>query len=155
MRSFNRGFTIIEVAVVLAISVILLTLTTLSLGAAEMKSRDQERRADLGMMSQCLESKYVEANSYFATINDMKNCPKSTEFMTPPKSSSISTVLATNNTTTPSGVRPVVDKSTYVFQPLTASGALCTDPSVTPCTNYNLYYFSEADSSPQKVSSNR
>ena len=147
----NLGFTVVEIAVVLTIMAILLTMASMSLNSSEKGSRDNERRADLSMMAQCLESNFNNTQEYFGTIADMEKCPKSAEFMTPPKASAPATVLATNNTTTVSGVRPLPTKDTYVFQPLTAKGALCTAPATTPCVNYNLYYFSELENVVKKV----
>ena len=147
----NLGFTVVEIAVVLTIMAILLTMASMSLSSSEKGSRDNERRADLSMMAQCLESNFNNTQEYFGTIADMEKCPKSAEFMTPPKASAPATVLATNNTTTVSGVRPLPTKDTYVFQPLTATGALCTAPATTPCINYNLYYFSELENVVNKV----
>ena len=147
----NLGFTVVEIAVVLTIMAILLTMASMSLNSSEKGSRDNERRADLSMMAQCLESNFNNTQEYFGTIADMEKCPKSAEFMTPPKASAPATVLATNNTTTVSGVRPLPTKDTYVFQPLTATGALCTAPATTPCINYNLYYFSELENVVNKV----
>ena len=147
----NLGFTVVEIAVVLTIMAILLTMASMSLSSSEKGSRDNERRADLSMMAQCLESNFNNTQEYFGTIADMEKCPKSAEFMTPPKASAPATVLATNNTTTVSGVRPLPTKDTYVFQPLTATGALCTAPATMPCVNYNLYYFSELENVVKKV----
>ena len=147
----NLGFTVVEIAVVLTIMAILLTMASISLSSSEKGSRDNERRADLSMMAQCLESNFNNTQEYFGTIADMEKCPKSAEFMTPPKVSAPATVLASNNTITVSGVRPLPTKDTYVFQPLTATGALCTAPATTPCVNYNLYYFSELENVVKKV----
>ena len=147
----NLGFTVVEIAVVLTIMAILLTMASMSLSSSEKGSRDNERRADLSMMAQCLESNFNNTQEYFGTIADMEKCPKSAEFMTPPKASAPATVLATNNTTTVSGVHPLPTKDTYVFQPLTATGALCTAPATMPCVNYNLYYFSELENVVNKV----
>ena len=152
----NLGFTVVEIAVVLTIMAILLTMASMSLSSSEKGSRDNERRADLSMMAQCLESNFNNTQEYFGTIADMEKCPKSAEFMTPPKASAPATVLATNNTTTVSGVRPLPTKDTYVFQPLSANNSpnsflLCTAPATMPCVNYNLYYFSELENVVKKV----
>ncbi|MBP9668574.1 type II secretion system protein, partial [Candidatus Saccharibacteria bacterium] len=51
----NLGFTIIEIAVVLTISAILLTMASMSLSSSEKGNRDNERSADIEMLVQCLE----------------------------------------------------------------------------------------------------
>lgn len=152
-RSF--GFTVIEIAVVLTISVLLLTTASMSLASAEKKNRDNERSNDIAMMAQCLENKYLATQEFFGTIADMEKCPKATDFMTPPRVSAPAVVLATNATATTTGVRPVPTKDSYVFQPLTSTGVLCVAPSTVPCAKYNLFYLTESDQVVQKVSSSR
>ena len=151
----NLGFTIIEIAVVLTISAILLTMASMSLSSSEKGNRDNERSADIEMLVQCLEDGYISTQEYVGTISDLEKCPKAQEAMTPPKLSTANSVLATNNSTTVTGVRPTPTKDMYVFQPLTATGALCTAPATTPCTNYNFFYYSELDGTIVKVSKTR
>lgn len=151
----QSGFTIVEIVVVLTIIASLLTLASLSLTSAAKRSRDNERRADIEMMSQCLENNFLSTQTYFGTIAELATCPRATEFMTPPELSAPATILATNATTTITGVRPLPTKDTYVFQPLTATNTLCTTPETIPCAKYNLYYFSEFDNIVNKVSSQR
>ena len=154
-NKYFSGFTIIEIAVVLAISILLLTTASMSLTQSEKQNRDNERKADIEMMAQCLETKFLATQEYFGTIEDMNKCPKASEFMTPPRQSAPATVLATNATATTSGVRPIPTKDTYVFQPLTATSVLCTDPLITPCAKYNLFFVAEAGSGINMVSSTR
>ena len=150
-KKIHAAFTIIEIAVVLTISIVLLMLGTISLSTAERRNRDSERKADMDMMIQCLESGYINTNTYIGTIADMSLCPKSKDFMTPPDASAVATVLATNTSTTLEGIRPIPTKTTYVFQPLTETGALCTNN----CKTYNLYYYSEYENYVVKVTGGR
>ena len=72
----NLGFTIIEIAVVLTISAILLTMASMSLSSSEKGNRDNERSADIEMLVQCLEDGYISTQEYVGTISDLEKCPK-------------------------------------------------------------------------------
>ena len=67
----NLGFTIIEIAVVLTISAILLTMASMSLSSSEKGNRDNERSADIEMLVQCLEDGYISTQEYVGTISDL------------------------------------------------------------------------------------
>lgn len=66
----------------------------------------------------------------------------------------ISVVAATNTTQTTTGVTPQPSgtNDVYVYQPLTAAGALCT-ASATECVKYNIYYYQESDNAVHMVTS--
>jgi prepilin-type N-terminal cleavage/methylation domain-containing protein len=59
-------------------------------------------------------------------------------------------LIATNTTQTTTGVTPQPTISQYIYQPLDANGALCTDND---CRKYNLYYRLEGDSTVYMVTS--
>ena len=72
------------------------------------------------------------------------------------ESDPISLVKATNTLTTTAGILPKPSNSNdvYVYQPLTASGALCTNPSVSgDCRRFNIYYYQETDNTVQMITS--
>lgn len=149
----KRGFTIIEVAVVLTILITILTLTGISLATARKNSRDNERQADINGLVQCLESGYIKNNYYFSTLAELANCPKAEEFMSPPGKNSTGTVMATNANTSPEGVSPQPTKDTYVFQPLTATGQLCSAGG--ECRGYALHYKLEKETTNKTVREKR
>lgn len=59
-----RGFTIVELVVVMTIMAILLTLGVVSLNASQMNARNLERDADIEAISKGLEARYARGNAY-------------------------------------------------------------------------------------------
>lgn len=169
----RRGFTIVELIITITIMGILLTLAVVNLGSTQANARDSERKGDVEALALNLENYYNNQDPNIANSGgsylgssflndsqiktylpdlDMKNVHAPGVDVSAP----ISAVPAQNNTTTTAGVLPQPSKSNdvYVYQPLTADGNLCTDPSVTgDCRRFNIYYYQETDNSVQMVTS--
>ncbi len=58
----QRGFTIVELVVVLSIMAILLTLATIGLSTLQVNARDGERKADIEALARGLEIRYKQGN---------------------------------------------------------------------------------------------
>jgi prepilin-type N-terminal cleavage/methylation domain-containing protein len=58
----QRGFTIVELVVVLTIMAILLVLVTVGLNASQVNARDAKRKADIEAISRGLEVRYKQGN---------------------------------------------------------------------------------------------
>jgi len=162
----TRGFTIVELLVVITVMAILIPVTMFSIGGLNKTSRDRERESDVSSIARQLELVYTNK-----TVGSSPTYPGTTSLggsATPPResvfggstseitkapnSSGFSIVAATNTTATTSGVRPVPTPTTYVYQPIPKSGsAVCTSL----CSSFNLYYLNESDSSIIMVKSQR
>ena len=59
----DKGFTLLELLVVIGIIALLVGIATVSYGAAQVRTRDARRRADLNSMKDALEQ-YYSANSF-------------------------------------------------------------------------------------------
>ncbi len=59
MKNLARGFSLLELLVVLGIIAILVSIATVSYSSAQIRSRDSRRRADLGSMRDALEQYYA------------------------------------------------------------------------------------------------
>jgi len=146
------GFTLIELLVTIVIMTILLTLVVVNLRSSQATARDEERKTDINIIAQQLEDYYAgnnggEAGRYPAVGQmDGKDAIRSTlrdidiKALQAPGTTgdAISLMVATNNSSTQS---PPVN--TYIYQPLTSSGQLCTEDSSyieDECRRYVLYY---------------
>jgi prepilin-type N-terminal cleavage/methylation domain-containing protein len=166
----RRGFTIVELVIVIAIMGVLLILTVVNLRGSQISARDEQRKADIDAISQNIEIFYRNGTTsstnvgvYPATtiigsettaFRDID--PKS---LIAPTASSSSFVAATNTTQTTAGVTPQPSSAsdTYVYQPLkTTDGGvtwtLCTS-STDDCRRFNLYYWHETDNTVVMVQS--
>ncbi|MBI2444009.1 MAG: type II secretion system protein GspG [Candidatus Magasanikbacteria bacterium] len=65
----TKGFTLIELIVVVAIIGLLSTLAVVALGSARVKARDAKRLSDLKQMQTALELYYTDKNAYPAGTN--------------------------------------------------------------------------------------
>jgi hypothetical protein len=144
--------------------VILITLATVNLVDSLARGRDTERETDVQNIIMFQEGMYTRnSGSYFPTpatrtgyagfytnidVNNLR-APGYTGTTT-----DSSLVAATNTVQTTSGVTPQPTLTTYVYQPLTSSGTLCT--SAAPpwiCRKFNIYYLRESDSTVVMLSS--
>ncbi len=143
-KPHNPGFTVIEIAVVLAISATLLLMASMQLTKAQVNSRNSERREDLNMIAQCLQNRFIATQEFYSTVAELESCPKASDILTPPGQSTPNTVKAINNEQSFWSSQPSPQNNDrYVFQPLTSSGALCTNPVSDPCTKFKLYVHME------------
>lgn len=114
----HRGFSIVEVAIVITILGILIGLGTVNLNSSRSKARDNERKDDLDTIALHLESYYDREGKYpdVATIegNEQPTLrdidPKS--LRAPGKSE---TTMLYSTTSVPD---PTVDKDSYLYKPL-------------------------------------
>jgi prepilin-type N-terminal cleavage/methylation domain-containing protein len=180
----HAGFTLIELLITITIMVILIVLSVVSLRAAQISTRDEERKTDIENIARGLEIRYNDGNhritapsyvqkgSYPGTneirhgkgesmtgfipvqitggyLTDLLPGTASTSF-TPPNggSFSLSCISACQPAETTAVVEAATTVSTYVYEPVTASGAVC---SVGDCVRFNLYYRTEVDGVLHKI----
>lgn len=153
---YRRGFTIVELVIVVTIMAILLVLGVVNLRSAQASARDDERRTDIENLSLHLEIFYrsgiegsantgrypsdglVDYGASFITENlrdlDLKSV------MAPGVTDPLVTLkMANNNTQTTAGVSPQPSTSEYIYQSLQQDGTLCTE-TLQMCSKFNLYY---------------
>ncbi len=155
----RRGFTVVELLIVIALMGILLTLGVVNLRSTQVNARDTERKTDISSISLDLETFYKSGTDNTNTFGRYPSTAMTgattiqsylrdadLKAFTPPGATDANSgfVVATNNTQTTSGVLPQPTTATYVYQPLQQDGTLCTSESQM-CTKFNLYYKLETD----------
>lgn len=167
----RSGFTIVEIIITITIMGILLTLTVVSLSNNQMRSRDEERKADIESIALHLESYYNDGNDATGSGNFIARYPHSaflaTEasiklflpdadskiFIAPGATSITSSLIpATNAVQSASGVAPAPTIDQYVYQPINSNGALC-QTTLDECRKFNLFYRLEGDETVYMVTS--
>lgn len=154
------GFTIVEIVITLTIMAILISLVAVNMRNGILQANDQERITDIDNIMLYQDSYYERNDStYFPTTSASTTAGIESWYTDIDRNNlrapgvsapAYSLVAATNATQTTAGVLPKPLKTTYVYQPLTSTGTLC---SATPCRKFNIYYLSEVDNTVQKLSS--
>lgn len=168
----RRGFTIVELLIVLTIMGILLTLGVANLRGTQVNARDSERKTDVETIALHLETYYQSGSDTVSSPGDYPSTVLTTSgtpyiqqvlrdidinsLMAPGITDPAQTFIkATNTTQTTAGVLPQPTVDQYVYQPLQLNGStwsLCT-LEAQECRKFNIYYRLEADNSIQLVTS--
>ena len=78
IKKNNKGFTLIELMVVIAIIAILTAVITANFTTAKSKSRDAKRMSDLGQIQLALAGYFDRCNAYPPALTDANGSPYST-----------------------------------------------------------------------------
>jgi prepilin-type N-terminal cleavage/methylation domain-containing protein len=152
---YRRGFTIVELVIVISLMGILLALGVANLTSSQANGRDAKRAGDVANIALNLEAYYTSGNGSSAAIgsypttaligNETTYLPNlDPQSILAPGQTTDSLVAATINTQTTAGVTPQPTISKYVYQPIAQDGSLCSSGSQT-CQKFNLYYMTEVD----------
>lgn len=165
----TKGFTITELIIAMSIMAIILALAFVNLNSSQLKSRDQERKADVESIVLHLEAyykngtgdpdellgRYPSTSIGGGTVQSVRNYLRDiddTVLYSPNKysesGSGVSFMVAADS----GSLGPTVDQ--YIYQPLSWNGAdwtLCTGSS--ECRRFNIYYRAEADDLVKVISS--
>lgn len=82
-KNNKKGFTIIELLVVIVIIGILIALALPNLFSAQARGRDSERKNDLKNLKSKLETHYSDNQQYPATLDDLDPAPANDEKQDP------------------------------------------------------------------------
>lgn len=159
----HRGFTIVELLIVIAIMSTLTVLSVVNLRGSQINARDAERKADVEAIATQLETYYTSGTdsaaatgdypptAVTATLSSMKQALRdiNNQSLTAPGATSpTQTFVSADNTNAPSA-----NINHYVYQPLQGDGiTLCTQDSQ-ECRKFNLYYTTEADNTVHMITS--
>lgn len=163
----QRGFTLVELVIVIAIMSILLVLGVVNLRSSQATARDQERKTDIENIARGLEGFYSNSTStpdYPSTYigsaatsdadvaSALQNIDMKSLQAPGVAAGTRSLKAATNTNETTTGIAPPPTITEYVYQPLQLDNTLCTLVAQ-ECRRYNLFYRLEGDMTVYKVSS--
>lgn len=77
MQTRTRGFTVVELLIVIVIISIIITLAVFSYLSVQGQSRDSQRASNISALSDALE-KYYEKNGEYPSCSDLRTSPKDT-----------------------------------------------------------------------------
>lgn len=158
----RRGFTIVELIIVIVIMGILLTLGVINLRGSQIGARDAERKADIESIATHLETYYTSGTDSSAATGDYPPTTLTTtsssmkqflrdintqSLIAPGITDPTQTFISASSTNIPS---PNINQ--YIYQPIQNDGTLCTQDSQ-ECRKFNLYYTTEADNAVHIVTS--
>lgn len=169
----RRGFTVVELIITITIMGILLTLAVVNLTATQANARDNERKSDVEALALNLENYYnnQDPNNFMSGgtypgvgyMNDAEIKTimpdinmKSAYAPDTDENGPISVRPATTAVTTTTGILPLPTKTNdiYVYQALTSTGGLCSDPFIDgDCRRFNIYYYEETTSTVKLLTS--
>ena len=160
----RRGFTIVELIVIIAVMGILLVLGVVNLNGAQANARDAERKTDIETLVAHLETYYKSGTDGSTAVGQYPSVPSvsdptngligheiiylrdlDTDTIMTPGASNSSLIAATNNIQTVAGVLPQPTIGQYLYQPIASDGNLCDNSSTDECRKFNLYYRLEVD----------
>jgi prepilin-type N-terminal cleavage/methylation domain-containing protein len=173
----RRGFTVVELLVTITIIGILLTLAVVNLRGTQVNARNSERKSDVDNIARHLEVYYSSGSDTTSTppneylsidiivseeivseesiLSFLRDINPSSLRAPNVELPALSLIAATSDSQTVpisgDSSRPTVNE--YVYQPLQASGALCTNDTTQECRRFNLYYRLENDDTLQIIKS--
>lgn len=168
----QRGFTIVEVIVVIVILGILMSLAVISVINTQVTGRDTEREEDAQAIARQMEQIYNDSTFGSVVLASYPGAAQ-VQFLTPEiqngldrralfapgvadNGNNYSLRAATNANENPANImpRPSNNEDIYVYQPLRSNGELCNSTGIFAheiCVRFNLYYWNEANNEVRKI----
>lgn len=147
-----RGYTIVELIIVITIMGILLSLGTVSMLNSQASGRDSERKADIDAIALHLENLYLSGNAdksfnsgRYPSTAELGTNPASylrdidPKSLDAPPASGVSDLIYASDTNIPTTSATSIDK--YMYQPLYLNGStwqICT-AAIQECRKFVLY----------------
>ena len=158
----SRGFSIVELVIVITIMGILMSLATVTFIGTKANARDSERKADLQAIALHLETYYRDNGSYPSTA-DLGSNPRQKlidideKSLNGPELTALAQPLNyPADINTPTTQSPLFNGDQYVYQPLAYNSGnweICTDRSTQSCRKFNLYAWLKASSGVYTITS--
>ncbi|HSX42690.1 MAG TPA: type II secretion system protein, partial [Candidatus Saccharimonadales bacterium] len=157
-KNKSKGFTIVELLIVIVVIGILATLVIVTFTGIQQKARDSKRKTDISAIQAALES-YYSSNNTYPTVADLNDSSWRATNLKGFDANALGDPKGNSNTVV-GGQTPSGTQYAYVVTGdlgTLASPTTCSDAanSTTPCTNFGIYAKLESDGSTiSKVSNN-
>lgn len=165
----RRGFTIVELLIIIAVMGTLLVLGVVNLRGSQAHARDTERKTDVETIAHHLEVFYTSGrdgstslgrypstgltasgvSSITMNLRDINLDSVQAPGVTDPLQTFL---MASNSDQTISGILPLPSIDEYVYQPLQSNGDLCTT-GAQECRKFNIFYRTEVDNTVRMITS--
>lgn len=142
IKKAQKGFTIIELLIVIAIIAILALLVLNNFQGAQAKARDQQRTTDLNNIHSKLEEFYNENNGYPNTVSATKLPGSDEGAYKDPQGDTIAVVVVANAAAADSEAAPATDPAGTAGYKYVTYPTGCVDN----CVGYQLKSFIEKPS---------
>ena len=137
----SKGFTIVELLIVIIIIGILAALVLNSFRGVQERARDTERQTDVNAQAGQLEVYYTDHGGYPVYTGEINTDSWITGNL---KGADLNAWRAPNQTTNSMVNSSTPTKDQYGYVPLQSDGT--TACTTEPCAKFKLFYFSEKDS---------
>jgi prepilin-type N-terminal cleavage/methylation domain-containing protein len=136
LKQKSKGFTIVELLIVIVVIAILATLVIVTFTGIQQKARDSKRQTDIDALDSHLEAFYAD-NGYYPTITDLQNNSGANNWVSTNMKGLDPTALTDPNGTGITGSAPAT--GTYVYSYVT-TGCTTSSPSssTNECTGFTL-----------------
>lgn len=148
-----RGFTIVEIIIVIVVIGILATVGIVSYGGMQARARDTERKADIDSMATALETYYEQSGRYpdHTTMAGLTGgsflSQRGDGLRLPPAALTAPGDTAIDSNYYSYTLAPVTSSSKYGYRAFLTTGNTQCTVSTDVCTRYELYYMLEQESS--------
>ena len=154
---YLRGFTVVELVVVITAIAILAGIGMVSYSGMQVRARDNERKADAESMQAAVETYYEQKGEYPAFITTPASAELGlvpdfyTNTLRIPPSALVIPGAASGTTFSWGWGQTANNSNQYMLQSLHADGTPCIDTA--PCTRYIIKWWRESDSTQQEIRS--
>lgn len=163
----RNGFTIVELAIVIAIMGVLLVLGVAKLNESQVTARDHERASDAANIARFMEDYYKANNGTYPATDKITTSTMDSFFDNLNKASLKAPGQTSYSLTAESNSTPTIDQYVYTpymdrkdatgFSCVGSSASVCgmCTSSTTDCRAFTIYYRTEADNAVKTIVSEK
>ncbi len=136
LKNKSKGFTIVELLIVIVVIGILATLVLVTFTGIQQKARDSKRKTDLGAIQASLES-YYSSNNTYPTYDDLNSSTWVSSNMKGFDFNALRDPKQASNASTPM-LNAAPGSGVYQYGYVVTPSSCVDDGSGTACSNYTI-----------------